>query len=84
VVVGVTALVLAGIALPVLAGVRVGLNATSTLLLVLVVALGVLAVAVARRSSTESAAPAHCPRCNGLVSPHAPYCKHCGAHTHVE
>lgn len=48
-------------------------------LLFLIVATGALAIAIARRSDRGLASPARCAECGGLISPNAPYCKHCGA-----
>ncbi len=40
--------------------------------------LGGLAIAVARGKDKGMTAPAQCASCGGLISPNAPYCKHCG------
>ena len=47
-------------------------------ILALTVAVGALGIAVVRRS-VAGPTPAQCDSCGGLLSPHAPYCKHCGA-----
>ncbi len=47
----------------------------------LVVATGFLAIATVRRSTSGMAGPVDCAECGGLLSPNAPYCKHCGAPT---
>lgn len=74
----VVGLVCAGVALALAAGIgqwdAAGLGMLAAILL-----LGGLGVAVARRAGTDAVAPARCPVCEGLLSPHAPYCKHCGA-----
>ena len=44
----------------------------------LVVATGFLAIAIVRRSTSGMTAPVQCTECGGLLSPNAPYCKHCG------
>ena len=43
------------------------------------VLIGALAIAVARGKDKGTTAPATCASCEGLISPNAPYCKHCGA-----
>ena len=60
-------------------GYAVGLDATAISIFVSLVAVGALAIAVARKSDTGGTAPARCDSCGGLISPNAPYCKHCGA-----
>lgn len=40
--------------------------------------IGGLAIAVARGKDKGMTAPAQCTACGGLMSPNAPYCKHCG------
>ena len=44
-----------------------------------VVLLGVLVVAAAVKTRAGSVRPHECSNCGGLISPNAPYCKHCGA-----
>lgn len=77
-----TALVLTlvgvAIAVAVVLAVVGGLDLLGLLLLVLIVAVGALGVAVARRGEKGRVAPAQCESCGGLLSPHAPFCKHCG------
>ena len=73
------AVVLLGLALAVALAVSRGLDRTGAVMLVLLVVVGVLAVGVARKAGRGAVAPAQCPECHGLVSPNAPYCKHCGA-----
>lgn len=75
----VTAFVLMAVSLAIVVGLVVGLDVATSLLLGLIVLLGGLAVAVARKSDRRETGPARCPECGGLVSPNAPYCKHCGA-----
>lgn len=75
----VTVFVLIATILAAAVGVVVGLGTGTTLLLALIVLLGILAVAVARKADRGSVAPARCTECGGLISAHAPYCKHCGA-----
>jgi F0F1-type ATP synthase assembly protein I len=73
-----TALVVAGVVLAVVLAARSGLDPLGAVLLSLIVGLGALVIAIARRASRGSVAPERCSRCGGLVSAHAPYCKHCG------
>ena len=73
------AIVVAGVALSAFLAVTAGVGATGIVILAAIVAVGALALAVTRRSTGETVRPATCPSCDGLVSPHAPYCKHCGA-----
>ncbi len=60
-----------------------GLDATGAIILSLVVGTGILAIAIARKARVGSVEPAKCPSCRGLISPNAPYCKHCGADVSV-
>jgi hypothetical protein len=60
-------------------GIGVGLDVAAISILISMVALGVLAIVIARKSdSGEAIGPATCEECGGLISPNAPYCKHCG------
>ena len=56
-----------------------GIDAAGVLIAAIVVAVGCVALAAGRKIKTGGVAPARCDACGGLVSPHAPYCKHCGA-----
>lgn len=73
----VTGIVAAGVGLAVAAGVSRGFDAVSLTLLAGIVALGGLAIAVARRAGTGVVGPGRCAHCGGLISPNAPVCKHC-------
>lgn len=75
----VTVLVALGIALVVAVGAAGRIDAYGVVILVLIGAVGALAFAVARKSESGRVQPALCGECGGLVSPHAPVCKHCGA-----
>lgn len=75
----VTAFVAAAVLFAIALGVAGGLDAQGMTILFLVIAMGVLAVVVARRAEGGFVDPATCTNCGGLVSPNAPYCKHCGA-----
>ena len=72
------AIVVAGLAIAAALAIAVGLDATGTIILALVFATGVLALAVVRKSREGVVRPAQCAECGGLLSPNAPYCKHCG------
>ncbi len=76
-----TAVVVTGVALSVYAGLRGGFDSTSMMLVALIAAVGMLAIAVARKWDSGSIGPARCASCGELISPHAPSCKHCGRPT---
>ncbi len=80
----VLALVVAAIAAMLLLAVSGGLDLLGLVLLALIVAVGVLGVVVARRGERGRVSPAVCESCGGLLSPHAPFCKHCGAPVSAE
>lgn len=71
--------VLTGIVAAVLLGLGVGFDPTAYLILALIVLTGVGAVLIARRFRAGLAEPARCADCGGLISPNAPYCKHCNS-----
>lgn len=71
-------IVIAGLVMALILGYRVGFDATALVILVILLAVGAVAVVVARRSEAGTARPAACSFCGGLLSPNAPYCKHCG------
>lgn len=73
------AIVVAGLALALALGFSQGFDATSVTILVAIALVGALAIAAANRSSRGLAAPATCDECGGVISPNAPFCKHCGA-----
>ncbi len=72
------AIVVTGIGVSIALAVAGGLDVTGAVILALVIAVGGLAIAVARRSAAGTVGPATCSSCGGVVSPNAPYCKHCG------
>jgi len=74
----VTIFVVASILEAVVLGLGVGFDAPALAILATMVALGVLAIVIARKSEGGSVGPATCASCAGLMSPNAPYCKHCG------
>jgi hypothetical protein len=71
--------IVAGIALAFALGVSRGFDAYAVVILVFIVAVGVLAIATLNRWSGGSVQPGRCDECGGLISPNAPYCKHCHA-----
>ena len=75
----VAAFVLVSIAVVVFLGAALGMGPVAAILLGLIVALGALAIAVARKAQSGEVEPARCRSCGGLMSPNAPSCKHCGA-----
>lgn len=72
-------IVVAGLALALALGFSQGFDPTSATILVAIALVGALAIAAANRSSRGSTGPATCEECGGVISPHAPFCKHCGA-----
>ncbi|HEU4480328.1 MAG TPA: hypothetical protein VFS18_00460 [Actinomycetota bacterium] len=72
------AIVVAGIVASVLAGIALGMDVTALVILALIVGCGLVAVRVALKARAGDAGPVQCPHCSGLLSPNAPYCKHCG------
>ena len=74
-----TGLIVTGVALAVALGIRYGFDVTSVVILTFVTLFGVLSVAVVRSRGSNLVVPGRCSDCGGLVSPHSPYCKHCGA-----
>ena len=71
------ALVVIGVIACTTAAVAAGLDTTGAVILVLIVAVGIAAVAGTRK--VQRVTPGRCEECGGLISPNAPYCKHCGA-----
>jgi hypothetical protein len=63
----------------ILLGVNEGLDLKALIIIGLIAAFGALALAVTRKTKAGGIAPAQCTECGGLISPNAPYCKHCGA-----
>jgi hypothetical protein len=73
------AIVVVGIALAGAVGIGGGFDATSLILFGLIVVLGALSIAVARKTRTEGVRPRPCISCGGLISATAQTCMHCGA-----
>jgi hypothetical protein len=72
-------IVVVGVALAAAVGIVGGFDTTALIYFALIIALGTLAIAVARKSKTGEVGPRPCTDCGGLNSPNAPYCKHCGS-----
>jgi len=72
-------LVLVAITFVLSVGIVAGLDVYAAVILGLIVAFGAMSLAIARRSRSGAIGPALCSKCDGIVSPNAPYCKHCGA-----
>jgi hypothetical protein len=73
------ALVLIGVALVVSIAFAAGSDIAVVFYLAPVVLLGVIVIAAAVKMRGGGVRPAECADCGGLISPNAPYCKHCGA-----
>lgn len=56
-----------------------GLDAGGVVIAGIVLAVGIVVLAAGRKVGSGAVTPGRCESCGGLVSPHAPYCKHCGA-----
>ena len=70
-------IIVAGIAFVVGLALAFRLDGYAAAMAVLILGFGWLGLRVVRRSSAVT--PSACPECGGLVSPNAPYCKHCKA-----
>lgn len=77
------AVVAAAIVLVVALAFAAGADAALIFYVAPIVLLGVVAIGVAIKTRAGSVGPEECPRCGGLTSPNAPYCKHCGARLDV-
>ncbi len=76
---GVPAFVLLSLVAVLLLGLGAGFDVKGLVIVGFIVAFGALAVAAARKARAGRVTPGRCDECGGLISPHAPYCKHCGA-----
>lgn len=72
------ALVLAGLLMAVALGVARGLDLGAAGILAMIVVVGALGIAMARRYAAARIEPLVCPGCSGMNARTAPYCKHCG------
>lgn len=73
------AIVVLGLAVAITSGIAFGFDTRAIVYLGLMTAVGLLAIGVAARTDKRTVGPAHCVQCGGLISPNAPFCKHCGA-----
>ena len=74
----VTIFVVLSIIEAVVLGIGAGFDVAALAILITLIATGILAIVIARKSEGDAVGPATCPACGGLMSPNAPYCKHCG------
>ena len=74
----VTIVVVLGLIEAVVLGYTVGFDIAALSILGTLIVVGALSVVIARKSETGAVQPATCASCGGLISPNAPYCKHCG------
>jgi hypothetical protein len=72
-------IVVAGLALAVAVGVSEGFDAVALGIFAVMVLVGTMGIAAARRASRGTVGPRRCSSCAGVNSPNAPFCKHCGA-----
>ena len=73
------AIVVLGLAVALATGFTFGFDSRALVYLGLMAGVGVLAIGVASRTDRRTVGPAYCVQCDGVISPNAPYCKHCGA-----
>ncbi|MFP5298365.1 MAG: zinc ribbon domain-containing protein [Actinomycetota bacterium] len=62
----------------VLLGLGMALDITGLVILAFIVLVGGIGIGAVTKIRKGAVAPASCPNCGGLVSPNAPFCKHCG------
>jgi hypothetical protein len=74
----VTIFVLLGLLSAIVFGYAAGFDVAALMILASLFAVGLLAIVVTRKSEQGVGGPARCASCGGLMSPNAPYCKHCG------
>jgi hypothetical protein len=73
------AIIVAGITVALVLGIVSGFDAVGVVIFSLIVLVGALGVAAVTRFRSGEVVPAECRECGGVISPNAPYCKHCGA-----
>lgn len=79
VIVGTWFVVSAGLVGAILLGLGMAFDATAVMMLGFIAFFGGIGLGVAEKTRRGAVSPATCPECSGLLSPNAPYCKHCGA-----
>ncbi len=75
---GTWVLVVGGIVAAILLGIGMAFDVTALIILGGIVIVGVVGLGVVAKMRSGAVAPLECPECGGLLSPNAPYCKHCG------
>lgn len=70
-------IVLGGVVGAVLLGIGMAFDVTALVILAFIVVVGGVGLGAAVKMRKGTVQPAICPNCGGLVSPNAPYCKHC-------
>ena len=73
------AVVLLGVVAVVALALGNGLDAKGGALIAGICGLGLLVLGAGRKMREGTVQPRACDACGGLISPNAPYCKHCGA-----
>ncbi len=73
------AIIIAGVSVALVLGLVTGFDVVGVVIFSLILLVGALGVATVTRFRSGDVAPARCRECGGLISPNAPYCKHCGA-----
>jgi hypothetical protein len=73
------AIIVAGVTVALVLGLVTGFDAAGIVIFSLIVLVGALGVAAVTRFRSGEVAPARCRECGGVISPNAPFCKHCGA-----
>jgi hypothetical protein len=73
------AIIVAGISVALVLGLVSGFDTVGIVIFVLIVLVGALGVTAVLRYQSGDVVPAKCNECGGVISPNAPYCKHCGA-----
>jgi hypothetical protein len=73
------AIIVAGVAVAFVLGLVSGFDSVGIVIFSMIVLVGALGVAAVARFRSGEVTPARCKECGGVISPNAPYCKHCGA-----
>jgi hypothetical protein len=77
----IAAFIAIGLSVALAIGLARGFDTVAIVIFAFLVGVGVLSVAASARFRAGGIAPGKCAECGGLISPNAPYCKHCGAPT---
>lgn len=77
-IVGTWTVVTWGVIGAVLLGIGMALDVTALVILALIVLIGGVGIGAVMKIRKGTVFPESCPSCGGLVSPNAPFCKHCG------